>query len=522
MGHPGGVCRAPAPGVWTSGAALVAVTLLLACGGGGGSGPGGTLIRGALLIDGTGTAARPADVRIEGGRIRDIGSLRAEADDRVVDAAGLILAPGFIDTHSHHDRRLLELLDATAAVSQGITTIVAGQDGGSNFPLSDFFDALEATPASVNVASYVGHGRVRRAVLGDDYRRPATEDEVAEMVELVRRELDAGALGLSTGLEYDPGIYSETEELIALAREVAAHGGRYISHMRSEDRAVFEAVDELIRIGRETGIPVQISHMKLAMKSLWGQAERLIAVLDEARASGVDVTADVYPYEYWQSTMTVLFPEREYTREAAAFALDELAPPEGMLIGRFDPQPEYVGLTLAEIADERGTDPVTTYLDLIAESQALQRETGRGGESIIATSMATEDVVALTAWAHSNVSSDGGLAGRHPRGFGSFTRVLGRFVRERQAMTLEEAVHKMTGLAAEHMGLRDRGLVEVGAVADLVLFDPESVLDRATPEEPQLTSTGVERVWVGGEEVFVDGAPTRAHPGVVIRREGVG
>ena len=177
-------------------------------------------------------------------------------------------------------------------------------------------------------------------------------------------------------------------------------------------------------------------------------------------------------------------------------------------------------MTMAEIAEERGTDPVTAYLDLIAESQAWERDTETGVESIIATSMATEDVVALTAWAHSNVSSDGGLAGRHPRGFGSFTRVLGRFVRERQAMTLEEAVHKMTGLAAEHMGLRDRGLIEVGAVADLVLFDPESVLDRATPEKPQLASTGVERVWVGGEQVFVDGATTGVHSGVVIRREG--
>lgn len=477
-----------------------------------------TLFRGATVVDGTGAPAVSADVRIQAGVIDAVGDLVPAPGERVVDATGLVLAPGFIDTHSHHDGGIFERPEALAAVSQGITTIVAGQDGGSRFPLADFFGRLESSPVAVNVASYVGHGRLRSEVLGDDYRRAATASETDLMRILLRRELEAGALGLSTGLEYDPGIYSETEEVVSLARETARVGGRYISHMRSEDRYLWDAVEEAILIGREARLPVQISHMKMAMKSLWGQADRLVARLDEARAQGVDITADVYPYEFWQSTMTVLFPEREYTREAATFALEELAPPEGLLIARFAPDPTYVGKTLADIAELRGVDAVTAYLDLIAEVQAMRRETGRGGESVIGTSMATEDVVRLLQWEHTNVSSDGGLAGRHPRGFGAFTRVLGRYARDEGYLSMAEAIHKMSGLAAEHMGMKDRGVIRAGAAADLVLFDPEAVVDHATPEEPGARSEGIVGVWVNGERVLDWGEPTGARPGRVIRR----
>ena len=456
-------------------------------------------------------------MRVQDGRILDVGALDPGPRDEIVDGQGLYLAPGFIDTHSHHDGGLAEMRDATGAVSQGITTIVVGQDGGSRLPLSEFFASAEAEPAALNIASYTGHGRIRSTVMGEDYERPATDAEIDSMAALLRADMGVGSLGLSTGLEYDPGIYSTTEEVIALARVASENGGRYISHIRSEDRALERAIDELIRIGREADIPVQVSHMKLAMKSLWGRAEELIEVLDAARASGVDITADVYPYEYWQSTMTVLFPEREFTREAATFALEQLAPPDGMIIGRFSPDPSYEGHTLAEVAELRGEDPVSTYLTLIDMVHGPDApEDAR--ESILARSMITEDVVRLLQWEHTNVCTDGGLDGPHPRGYGSFTRVLGRFVREDGALTLEGAIHQMTGLAARHMGFAGRGEIRSGGAADLVLFDPAAVMDRATFEAPHELSVGIAGVWVNGARVWADGAPTGAHPGQVLRR----
>jgi N-acyl-D-amino-acid deacylase len=480
---------------------------------------GSLVIRDALIVDGTGAPAFPGSVRIRDGRIAEVGVAAPRAGEQVVNARGLVLAPGFIDTHSHHDGGLFEEPGALGAVSQGITTIVVGQDGGSNLPLARFFGRLEAEPAAVNVASFVGHNTLRGQVMGDDARRPATPSEVQAMADLLREELGAGALGLSSGLEYDSGIYSETEEVVALARVAGAAGGLYISHVRSEDRALLEALDEAIRIGREADVPVQVSHMKLAMRSLWGQADQVLARLDGARARGVRVRADVYPYTAWQSTMTVLFPDRDFTDlEAARFAVDEAAPPDRFLISRFQPDPSLEGRTLSEISEARGTEPARTLLDLIEESRAA-REAGRpGGESVIAESMADEDVARLLQWPHTVVSSDGGLRGGHPRGFGAFPRVLGRYVRDEGVLTLEEAVRKMTSLPAEHMGIRERGVIRAGAQADLVLFDPERVRDRATFQEPRLTAVGIETVWVNGVEVFRDGEVTGARPGVVIRR----
>lgn len=498
-------------------AALLAATVYLAaCG----SGAEPTLlITNARVVDGTGEPAREASVRIRGDRITAVGALEAEPGEAVVDAGGRVLAPGFIDTHSHHDRGLLESPDALGAVSQGITTIVVGQDGGSDVPLADFFGELEASPPALNVASYVGHGTLRRRVLGDDFRRAATEAEMDSMARLVRADMEAGALGLSSGLEYDPGIYATPEEVVALAREVAPFGGRYISHVRSEDRYLFDAVDELIRIGREAEIPVQVSHMKLAMHSLFGRADELLARLDSARADGVEVTADVYPYTYWQSTMTVLFPERDFdNRDVAEFALTELTTPEGMLIAQFEPDTTYVGMTLADIAELRGTDAVTTYMDLIADALAHEEETGDGAESVVVTAMDPDDVRRLIAWPHTNISSDGALHGRHPRGFGAFPRVLGRYVRDEALLPLEEAVHKMTALSAEHVGIAERGVIRPGAYADLVLFDPDRIIDRATPEHPWRTAIGIERVWVNGVEVYRDGEPTGERPGRIVRR----
>ncbi len=476
-----------------------------------------TLIQAATVIDGTGNARFSASVRISRGRICAIGDLRRKRGEVVVNGRGLVLAPGFIDTHSHHDRGLAEHPDAEAAVSQGITTIVVGQDGSSAPSLEQFFSALGRSPAAVNVASYVGHGTLRWAVMGTDFRRAATRSEVAAMKTLLAKEMKAGALGLSTGLEYDPGIYASTQEVLELARATAATGGRYISHIRSEDRKLWEAVEEIIQIGRETGMPVQISHAKLAMVDWWGDAPKLVARLDKARREGVRITADVYPYEYWQSTLTVLFPERDFANhKAAEFALKSLAPPEGLRLSRYLPDRSLEGHTIAEIATRRGSDPARTLMDLIAAAP------DPGSESVIATAMTLPDIAALTAWPHSNISSDGLLSGGHPRGAGAFTRVLRLFVREQKLLTLEEAVHKMTALSAEHVGIAGRGVIAVGAPADLVLFDPLTVADRATIEHPDRPSAGIVRVWVNGQQVFGEGVSTHVRPGVVIRRTDAG
>ena len=481
---------------------------------------GDVVVSDAVVVDGTGAPPRRASVRIAGKWIAEVGDVTPSALDTVVDAGGASLAPGFIDTHSHADGDLAQHPDALAAVSQGITTVIVGQDGESPYPLDEFFGLLEQRGSAVDVASYTGFGTLRRRVLGDDYRRPATPEETERMQVLLRDELAAGSLGLSTGLEYEPDSYATTEEVVALAREAAAAGGRYISHIRSEDRRFWEALDELIQIGREAGLPVQISHLKLALRSDHGSTERLLALLDAARRAGVDVTADVYPYTYWESTLDVLFPDRNFESLAAArFALSEVTSPEGAYLGRYLPRPEYEGLTLLEVAKARDSDPAAALIDLVRAAHGWRRAMGEPDvESVIATSMQESDVERLLQWPHTNLCSDGSLAGAHPRGFGTYPRFLGRYVRERRVLDLASAVAKASGLAAAHVGLHDRGVIAPGMRAHLVLFDPQRVLDRATPEDPHALSSGILRVWVNGEVVFQDGQATGRLPGVPVPR----
>jgi N-acyl-D-amino-acid deacylase len=477
-----------------------------------------TLIVNASVLDGTGTAARQVAVRLDAGRIVEVGDLTPKPGENVFDAQGLTLAPGFIDTHSHSDEELFDHPDALADVSQGITTIVVGQDGGSLYPLKKFFDRLEHHPVAVNVASYSGHGTLRDKVLGDDFRRKATPKEVTKMERLLEKDMQAGALGLATGLEYDPGIYSDPSEIVALAKVAAAHGGRYISHVRSEDRHFWEAVEEIINIGREAKLPVQISHTKLAMKSWWGQSQRLLSRLDQARAAGIDVTGDIYPYLYWHSTLTVLFPKRDFKDlEEARLAVNEIAPADGLILTQYDAEPAWVGKTLAEVAAARNEEPAVTLMMLIERSQQRKRETGDAGESILGTSMTEDDLEALLRWPHMNLCTDGSLDGSHPRGFGAFPRVLGRYVRERHVLTLEEAIYRATGLAAEHMGFKDRGFIRVGQAADLVLFDPKTIADKATIATPHALSDGVRAVWVDGAIVYQEGRVTGFKPGRVLK-----
>ena len=479
----------------------------------------GFLITNVTLVDGSGAPGVDADVRVSGDTIAAVGALEACDGESVVDGGGLTLAPGFIDTHSHADRHIFEMPDAITASSQGVTTVIVGQDGGSPFPLADFYAKLEAAPASINVGSYSGHNTLRLEVMGDDNKRVATNDEIAAMAELLKTDLAAGALGLATGLEYEPGIYSETSEVITLAKVAAEAGGRYISHMRSEDRWLEDSVDEIILIGRETGMPVQISHFKLAMTPLWGRAPEIIGKIDAARADGVNITADIYPYEYWQATMMVLLPNRDYSdRAAVEEVLETIAPADGIWMTRFTPNPDFVGKSIVQIADILELDHAATFMELARMADEWQQEHGERAEMIIGTSMNEADIDVLMSWAHTNICSDGMLNDLHPRGAGSFPRVLGHYSREKGLFPLETAVHKMTGLTAHHMGMSDRGLIKTGMIADMVLFDPDTVIDHATPQEPGALSSGIQSVWVSGQLIYRDGASTDARPGRVIRR----
>ncbi|MDP5072119.1 MAG: D-aminoacylase [Congregibacter sp.] len=479
---------------------------------------GSTLIRNASVIDGSGGPAAPGAVRIVNDVIVAVGELSPNQDDLVIDARGLVLAPGFIDTHSHHDEGLAQRPDALALLTQGITSSVFGQDGTHNFPLSTFFRDFDQRPGSVNIASYVGHNTLREHVMGDGANTVATESQIEAMRAMLQKELAAGALGLSTGLEYEPGIYSHRDEVLTLARATAAQGGRYISHVRSEDRFLWAAMDEIIDIGRQTGMPVQISHIKLAAKNLWGQAPTLIKKLDAARAEGINISADVYPYEYWQSTLWVLLPDRNADDlEEIKFVLEQLTPASGIIFTRFEPDPSYVNQSVAEIAALRGTSDIQTFSDLLKEADAWsQAHDGASAESIMGKSMTESDIETFIAWEHTNICSDGGFDG-HPRGHGAFPRVLARYVRDKKILTLETAVAAMTSRAADHLGLTDRGRIAPGMKADLVLFDPETIQDHAGIRDGQVLSTGVHSVWVNGQRVLDDGAATGVRSGKVLR-----
>ncbi|RRN62165.1 amidohydrolase family protein [Caulobacter sp. 602-1] len=482
-----------------------------------------TLIVNARVIDGSGAPARSVSVRIDEDRIVAVGRLKPVRGEAIVDAKGLTLAPGFIDAHSHHDRQAEKTPDMTAVTAQGVTTIVVGQDGESALPLKPYFEQLARSPLAVNVASYTGHGSLRARAMGQDYKRPATQAEIARMQDDLAADLRAGSLGLSTGLEYDPGIYGTPEEVVALAKTAAAGGGRYISHMRSEDVKLDAAIDEIIAIGREAKLPVQISHLKIGIVDRWGEAPKILARLDAARAQGVDITADVYPYSYWQSNLSVLLPERNFEdRAAARFALTKLTTPEGLRIAVFAPDPSLVGKSIAQIAAERHADPVETYLALTRQSEAYRAahpEVERV-DAVIGSAMAEPDIAAFIAWKHSVICSDGMTHGLHPRGFGAFAKILRVYVREQRLLTLEEAVHKMSAQTAAQLGLADRGTIAPGLQADLVLFDPARVADRSDLDHPNALATGVSTVWVNGVVVFDKDAATGARPGQVVRRAG--
>jgi N-acyl-D-amino-acid deacylase len=472
----------------------------------------GLLIANGTLVDGTGAPARRADVRVEGDRITAVApGLVPGPADAVIDAAGLIVAPGFVDMHSHASRGLAEHPGAESQIRQGITTVIVGQDGSSDLPVGEFFDRIERARPALNVATLVGAGTVRSLVLGADSRRAATPREIEVMQALVDRAMRDGALGLSSGLEYDPGFYATPEELVALAAIAAQHGGFYASHVRDEEHEVFAAWREAIEVGRRAGAPVLISHIKLGVKSMWGRAAEGLRLLEEAARSGVRVMADWYPYTFWQSSIYVLIPDRDFENEAKWRAgLDDIGGAEQVLVTNYRPDPAWNGRTLAELARASGKDPAALIVEMV---RAAGPDIG-----IIGTSMDERDLETFVRHPQVLVGSDGQIVGPHPRGYGTFPRVLARYVRERKLLTLEEAVAKMSGRSAAFAGLADRGLVAPGRQADIVLFDPEAVLDLATKEQPARMAAGIEYVIVNGEVVLERGRPTGARPGRALRR----
>ncbi|GAB2540394.1 serine hydrolase [Spirosoma aerophilum] len=479
------------------------------------------LITNIRLVDGTGVAARKAAVRIQDGKIREIGDLTPFANEAVTDGRGLVLAPGFIDSHSHHVSGLSEQPDAMALVNQGITTIVSGQDGGS-YAMDTLQAMLKRQPVAVNIATYTGQATLRQQVMGaNGLYRTAKPEEVNRMKAILRTELGKGSLGLSTGLEYESAFFSSRDEVIQLAQVAADSGGRYMSHIRSEDISLDDAVDEIIQIGRITKMPVLISHLKIALREKWGQSANLLARLDKARAEGINITADCYPYDYWNSTLRVLFPKRDYTNlTSAEFATSQLFDPAKSVLVRYAANPVYAGKTVGEVAALRREKPAQTLMGLVAEAAEYSRKNpeAEGVEAIMGKSMDEPDVANFLNWPHTNICSDGANGG-HPRGYGAFTRVLGRYVHDQKIMLLETAVQKMTSLTAEHLGLRNRGLIAPGYVADLVLFNPETVHDNARIGDNKALSSGIESVWVAGQLVYQGQKATGAHPGVLIRRK---
>ena len=478
------------------------------------------LIKNVLLIDGTGTPARAASVRVQGNRIIAVGELLAFEGETVIDGEGKILAPGFIDTHSHLAGSLAKYPEATGALNQGVTTIVSGQDGDGD-PIDSIKAELKRIPAAINVATYTGHAAIREKIMGaENLARPATEKELEKIKALLRTEMEKGSLGLSTGLEYEAGFYSNRHEVIELAKVTAAARGRYISHIRSEDISMTDAIEEIIQIGKEAKLPVQISHIKIALKDDWGTAPSLLATLQKARAEGIDITADCYPYDFWNSTLRVLFPKKDFTSlQGATYATDHLFDPEGSVLVRFKPDTTYKGKTVAAIAKLRNETAAQTLLYLVAAAADYEKQhPDEGGiETIMGKSMTDDDLMPLLAWTHTNICSDGANGG-HPRGYGSFTRILSRYVKEKKIMSWETAINKMTGLAAEHVGITNRGIIAAGYFADLVLIDPATVKDNASIQNPKALSDGILKVWVNGVLVYRDKNSLQKFPGQFIAR----
>lgn len=501
------------------------------------------LVREARVVDGTGRPWFISDVAVDGGRIVAMGSNLDLGASRTIYAAGRILAPGFIDVHTHADRGIQELPRADNFILDGVTTVVGGNCGGSATDIAEWSRGL--TELGINVATLVGHNSVRRQVMGLEDRSPSAP-ELEQMQALVEKAMKDGAVGFSTGLLYVPGTYADTEEVVSLASVAARYGGIYASHIREQGAELHKSIDEAVEVGREARMPVQISHFKVKGRTRWGSIGEAIALVEAHRASGVDVMIDVYPYERASTNLGVNLP-----RWAVAGEVDEIAARiqdpatrksivdemkvmlEGQgyddfsfaTVAQYEPNPAWNGKTISQITVMSGRDPtvdneIATILEMMLEGGAAGNAYGA---SMIYHYMSLEDVSEILRYPNAIVASDGGVVefgdGQpHPRSYGTNARVLADFVRERGLLTLEDAVRRMTSLPATTFGFLDRGIIRPGFVADLVLFDPTRVADKATFADPHQYSQGFDYVFVNGVPVVSDGELTDERPGRFVRR----
>jgi N-acyl-D-amino-acid deacylase len=498
------------------------------------------IVRNGRLVDGANNPWRYADVGVQGDTIAAVGSLKGKSATREIDANGLVVAPGFIDIHNHGRGRIFDVPSAENFIRQGVTTLMEGNDGGSPLPIGEFLDSLDKLRPAVNMGLFVGHGSVRQEVL-EIAKRNASPEELEAMKKLVDQAMRDGAFGLSTGLFYVPGNFAPTEEVIELGKVVAKYGGMHISHMRDEAADIVKSVAETIRIGEEAGIPTQVSHHKVIGKSNWGQSEATLRMVSEARARGVDVTIDQYPYTASSTGSAALFPQ--WALEGGAKALAErLQAPETrarikaviankiehdrgggdaanvvFVSCRFDPK--LSGKTLADVTRERGF-----AVNFENAAEAAMEIQSKGGCSCVYKAIGEEDVERIMQSPYTMIASDGGVSipahtdAPHPRNYGTFARVLGLYVRDRSVLTLENAIWKMSGFPAARLGLADRGQIAVGRKADVVVFDDRRVIDRADFAKPHQFSEGFRDVVVNGVPVMLGGKLTGERPGRALRR----
>lgn len=520
------------------------------------------------VVDGTGNPWFKADIGVADGKIARIGSISAEESQGVVDAEGLVVAPGFIDMHSHSDLWLLINPRAESKVRQGVTTETIGNCGVSAAPLNDFLkeEMMEKSPIleeaglepdwstmgeylrrlneskiAVNVVSLVGHGNVRAMVMKYDARLPE-ESELEEMKEVLAKTMEEGAFGLSSGLIYPPGCYACTEELIELCRVVAKYKGLYSSHIRGEGERLVDSVKEAIEIGEKAGVPVEISHHKAAGKASWGKVKQTLRMIEKAREKGVEVTCDVYPYLAGSFGLGAMLPpdvheggveklvrrlKDETTRQKVRREMIEgiegwssslkAGGWDATMIAYCEGHPEFEGKTVSEIAQQEGLDSFDFVFDLLVEERA--------SVSVVRFLMCEEDMCAVLKHPVSMIGSDSGaraphgVLGKgkpHPRGYGAFPRVLGRYVREKTVLPLEGAVRKMTSLPAQKLKLRDRGLIRERMWADITIFNPRNIRDTATYSDPHQYPIGIQYVLVNGQVVIEDCEHTRELPGQVL------
>ncbi|MBM3785328.1 MAG: D-aminoacylase [Acidobacteria bacterium] len=488
------------------------------------------LIRNARVVDGTGNPWYRADVGIRAGRIAKIGALPKATATNTVDAAGRVLAPGFIDVHTHIEAGIFRVARADAYLMDGVTTLVTGNCGASNTELGAWFNRLRKTGIGPNVAALIGHNSVRQAVMGDANRAP-TADELRRMRELVARNISEGAIGFATGLWYVPGTYSQTAEVVELAK---AAKGVYATHMRDEGESVEPAIREAIRVGKEAGLNVQVSHFKIIDKRHWGGSTRTLAMIEQARREGLDIVVDQYPYTAASASIDIFFP-REVLADGPSAVRERLSSPESKrrVVEEMrrnatlrQGQDDYTFAVIASFPEDRTLEgkripELSADKSLDGQIEALIQLRLKGRPSVVYHTMSDADVDRILAHPFTAIASDGGLVPPgesmpHPRNYGTNARILDHYVRQRNVLTLEDAIRKMTSLPARTFRMKRRGEIREGFAADLVLFDPAKVASKAEFTKPHQFSEGFDYVMVNGTFVVANGHPNSERPGQIV------